>query len=29
MVLPVNGTREALFAFVQAVVDTRRERRWC
>jgi N-succinyldiaminopimelate aminotransferase len=23
-VLPVNGTREALFAFVQAVVDTRR-----
>jgi N-succinyldiaminopimelate aminotransferase len=25
MVLPVNGTREALFAFVQAVVDARRE----
>lgn len=25
MVLPVNGTREALFAFVQAVVDDRRE----
>jgi N-succinyldiaminopimelate aminotransferase len=25
MVLPVNGTREALFAFVQAVVDCRRE----
>jgi N-succinyldiaminopimelate aminotransferase len=25
MVLPVNGTREALFAFVQAVVDERRE----
>src|SRR6185312_14171096 len=25
MVLPVNGTREALFAFVQAAVDTRRE----
>jgi len=24
MVLPVNGTREALFAFVQAVVDERR-----
>jgi N-succinyldiaminopimelate aminotransferase len=24
MVLPVNGTREALFAFVQAVVDTTR-----
>jgi N-succinyldiaminopimelate aminotransferase len=24
MVLPVNGTREALFAFVQAVVDDRR-----
>jgi N-succinyldiaminopimelate aminotransferase len=24
-VLPVNGTREALFAFVQAVVDERRE----
>ena len=23
MVLPVNGTREALFAFVQAVVDAR------
>src|SRR5690606_7174401 len=23
-VLPVNGTREALFAFVQAVVDSRR-----
>ncbi|PZN33992.1 MAG: succinyldiaminopimelate transaminase, partial [Proteobacteria bacterium] len=25
MVLPVNGTREALFAFVQAVVDARRD----
>jgi N-succinyldiaminopimelate aminotransferase len=25
MVLPVNGTREALFAFVQAVVDERRD----
>jgi N-succinyldiaminopimelate aminotransferase len=25
MVLPVNGTREALFAFIQAVVDTRGE----
>jgi N-succinyldiaminopimelate aminotransferase len=25
MVLPVNGTREALFAFIQAVVDPRRE----
>lgn len=25
MVLPVNGTREALFAFVQAVVDSRRD----
>ena len=25
MVLPVNGTREALFAFVQAIVDERRE----
>lgn len=25
MVLPVNGTREALFAFVQAVVDPRHE----
>jgi N-succinyldiaminopimelate aminotransferase len=25
MVLPVNGTREALFAFVQAVVDEQRE----
>ena len=25
MVLPVNGTREALFAFVQAVVDDRHE----
>jgi N-succinyldiaminopimelate aminotransferase len=25
MVLPVNGTREALFAFVQAVVDSSRE----
>ncbi|HEX7114359.1 MAG TPA: succinyldiaminopimelate transaminase [Steroidobacter sp.] len=25
MLLPVNGTREALFAFVQAVVDGRRE----
>jgi N-succinyldiaminopimelate aminotransferase len=25
MVLPVNGTREALFAFVQAVVDDRNE----
>jgi N-succinyldiaminopimelate aminotransferase len=25
MVLPVNGTREALFAFVQAAVDGRRE----
>ena len=25
MVLPVNGTREALFAFVQAVTDRRRE----
>ena len=25
MVLPVNGTREALFAFVQAAVDTGRE----
>ncbi len=25
MVLPVNGTREALFAFVQAAVDERRE----
>ena len=25
MVLPVNGTREALFAFVQAVIDDRRE----
>jgi N-succinyldiaminopimelate aminotransferase len=25
MVLPVNGTREALFAFVQVVVDERRE----
>jgi N-succinyldiaminopimelate aminotransferase len=25
MLLPVNGTREALFAFVQAVVDARRE----
>src|SRR5262245_28206348 len=24
MVLPVNGTREALFSFVQAVVDTTR-----
>ena len=24
MVLPVNGTREALFAFVQAVIDPRR-----
>lgn len=24
MVLPVNGTREALFAFVQACIDTRR-----
>ena len=28
MVLPVNGTREALFAFVQAVVDRRARRRW-
>ena len=27
MVLPVNGTREALFAFVQAVVDRARARR--
>ncbi|MBS0377712.1 MAG: succinyldiaminopimelate transaminase [Proteobacteria bacterium] len=27
MVLPVNGTREALFAFVQAVVDPHREPR--
>jgi N-succinyldiaminopimelate aminotransferase len=25
MVLPVNGTREALFAFVQAAIDDRRE----
>ena len=25
MVLPVNGTREALFAFAQAVIDPRRE----
>ncbi len=29
MVLPVNGTREALFAFVQAVVDERRGEPWC
>ena len=30
-VLPVTGTREALFAFVQAVVDSRgaRSHRWC
>ena len=28
MVLPVNGTREALFAFVQAVVDPAPARRW-
>jgi N-succinyldiaminopimelate aminotransferase len=27
MVLPVNGTREALFSFVQAAVDTSRESR--
>jgi N-succinyldiaminopimelate aminotransferase len=27
-VLPVNGTREALFAFAQAVVDASRPRRW-
>jgi N-succinyldiaminopimelate aminotransferase len=25
MVLPVNGTREALFSFVQATIDTRRD----
>jgi N-succinyldiaminopimelate aminotransferase len=25
MVLPVNGTREALFSFVQAAIDTRRD----
>jgi N-succinyldiaminopimelate aminotransferase len=30
MVLPVNGTREALFSFVQAAVDPSRMRdRWC
>ncbi len=28
MVLPVNGTREALFAFVQAVVGSNEERAW-
>ena len=28
MLLPVNGTREALFSFVQACIDASRQRRW-